>query len=125
MASNEGNLVFSCPHDNRADIKIIVGTKITELAVCKECANNVMQSRLPGILKMGVPFLIKLSSEGSSLVLNGVWEGMPRYLTTKEIGGVLKYLEMKPDPTSPDTEKDSDNFSAYLLQNVLTKESDP
>ena len=83
---------FQCPHNPRALIQTIVGTKVTELEACKDCMASVIQARMPDTLKKGLPFIVRISTEGTTLILQGSWEGMPRYLTSKEVSGVLKYL---------------------------------
>lgn len=81
--------IFDCGHTPSAKVTLVVGTKASESQVCAECVRTMIDKKFPTIVKAGVPFIVRIETADGVLALKGEWEGKPRWLSSKDIGGLL------------------------------------
>ena len=78
-----------CPHADRTRVESHVGKKMTAVETCIACAASLLPKLFPKKLS-GQPFTLRIgTAAGGTLVMQGKWEGVPVYLTSKQIGGFL------------------------------------
>lgn len=76
----------------KAKMAAMFGTRILETEVCVECIPQHIKNLTP---KIGEPFKLALEMPtGETLLIRGEWEGNPTYLTAKQIGGIMSYLNL-------------------------------
>lgn len=82
--------VTHCPHADRSRVESIVGTKTTVIETCIVCAAGLLPKLFPKRYN-GVPFTLRIeTATGGVLTMKGTWEGVPVWLTAKQIGGFLE-----------------------------------
>lgn len=78
-----------CPHADRTRVESHFRTKMVVVETCITCAATFLPKLFPKALH-GQPFTLKVATAaGGTLVMQGKWEGVPVYLTSKQIGGFL------------------------------------
>lgn len=81
-----------CPHADRTRVENHVGKKMIAVETCITCAATLLPKLFPKALN-GKPFTLRIATAtGGTLVMQGKWEGIPVYLTAKQIGGFLDVL---------------------------------
>jgi hypothetical protein len=78
-----------CPCKDPRTVTILVGTHKTVFNCCEECAASILPKKFPQAVTNGLPFIIRIQTARGILELNGKWIGVPTYLTSKQIGGLL------------------------------------
>jgi hypothetical protein len=88
--------VTYCPHEERTRVEHIVGKKKVVIETCQGCAAGLLP-KLFSVKNKCAPFSLRISNGESTLVLQGAWEGVPRYLTAKELGPLIESWKVEDD----------------------------
>lgn len=80
---------YACPHEHVCTVTIASAAYRSNIATCRECAPERVHHAIVEVVQPGVAFVMLLEMNEVKLALSGVWEGVPRYLSSKEIGALI------------------------------------